>query len=294
MHDIRLIRAMTAPNSLDPKHPPRGPGYAMYGLQEAMRANKPDWLHIGGELQDGEIPWFWCWLDRFQAVMCSDVGRPFIIGPNMLFCNWTKALAVPGEKELCNSASCRLQFTESAWYRDWILENCGPAMQAPIVTWPYPLHPIPYGSMNAAYDLLIYAKSGPINLANKLARMFPKSITLRYGHFERQELWNAARQCRACAYLSNNDRGPLALAEILHCGCPAVGIERGAPWINDKTGIMVEELAPETVAAGVREAWKINRETVRAYALQYFAADRVLPIIYRALDEARYSTRKAA
>ena len=67
---------------------------------------------------------------------------------------------MPGERELCNAASCRLQFTESAWYRDWILAHCGPAMRAPIVLWPYPIDPLPGGPLPPRYDLLIYEKSG--------------------------------------------------------------------------------------------------------------------------------------
>ena len=178
------------------------------------------------------------------ACACAAVNLPFVIGPNMLFANWTTPCAVSGERELCNAASCRLQFTESAWYRDWILAHCGPAMRAPIVLWPYPIDPLPGGPLAPCYDLLIYEKSGFCReLPRQLSRRWPASVRVRYGQYRRERLIELARRSRACVYLSDSDRGPLALAEILLAGCPAVGVPRGAPWIRDgQTGFQVPTL----------------------------------------------------
>ena len=90
-------------------------------------------------------------------------------------------MPVAGERELCNAASCRLQFTESVWYRDWILAHCGPAMRAPIVLWPYPIDPLPGGPLPPCYDLLIYEKSGfDRALPRRLSRRWPASVRVRY------------------------------------------------------------------------------------------------------------------
>jgi hypothetical protein len=66
-----------------------------------------------------------------------------------------------------------------------------------------------------------------------------------YGQYKREQLFEAARRSRACAYLTDDDHGPLALQEILLAGCPTVGVRTGAPFIQDGvTGIFVDRLPP--------------------------------------------------
>ncbi len=281
--DVRLIRAVSAPSG-------RGPGNGMFALQRALQSARPKWLHVGGRLREGEMPWFWCWQDRAAACACAAAGWPFVIGPNMLFVHWRAPCAISGERELCNAASCRLQFTESAWYREWILMQCGPSMRAPIVLWPYPIDPLPEGPLPAAYDLLIYEKSGVDRaLVQRLMRRRPASIHFRYGRFQRERLVEAARRARVCAYLSNNDRGPLALAEILLAGCPAVGVARGAPWIVDgSTGFQSRSLEYTAVCDAIDRAAVLDRQRVRTVALERFDSKRIVETILRALDDARW------
>jgi glycosyltransferase involved in cell wall biosynthesis len=280
--DVRLIREVRAPSG-------RGPGNGMFALQRALRKVRPEWLHIGGPLADGEMPWFWCWEDRTAACACAAANVPLVIGPNMLFANWAVPCGVPGERELCDAASCRLQFTESAWYRDWIRAHCGPAMRAPIVLWPYPIDPLPGGPLSPCYDLLIYEKSGfDRGLPRQLRRRWPASVQVRYGRYRRERLIELARQSRACVYLSNSDRGPLALAEILLSGCPAVGVARGAPWIVDgQTGFQVRAFDFAALCAAIEQAMRLNRQAVRAVALERFNTDMIVETILRALDTAR-------
>ena len=262
----------------------------MFALQRAVQAVRPEWLHVGGLLRGGEMPWFWCWEDRAAACSCAAAGMPFVIGPNMLFTHWSIPCAVSGERELCDAASCRLQFTESAWYREWILAQCGPLMCAPIVLWPYPIDPLPEGPMPAAFDLLIYEKSGVDRaLVPRLIRRWPASVHFRYGRFQRERLVEAARRARVCVYLSDNDRGPLALAEILLCGCPAVGIARGAPWIVDgSTGFQSRNLECAALCDAIDRAALLDRQAVRAAALERFHTERIVETILRALDAARW------
>ena len=113
MQHVRLLREINQPGAC-------GPINGQYALQRALRRRALGWLTIGGSLRPGEIPWFWCWQDREVAAACAAVGRPFIVGPNVLFEDSRRPCRVPAEREVCNAASCRLIFTESEWYRDLI------------------------------------------------------------------------------------------------------------------------------------------------------------------------------
>jgi hypothetical protein len=207
----------------------------------------------------------------------------------MLFANWTTPCAVAGERELCHAASCRLQFTESAWYRQWILAHCGPAMRAPIVLWPYPIDPSPGGPLMPRYDLLIYEKSGfDRALPEQLLNRWPLAVRVRYRQYRRERLIEIARQSRACVYLSDNDRGPLALAEILLAGCPAVGVPRGSPWIvPGQTGFHVRRFDCPSLCPAIEQAMQLDRETVRAAAQERFDTGAIVQTVLCALDAAR-------
>ncbi len=79
---------------------------------------------------------------------------------------------------------------------------------------------MPGGPLPAKYDLLIYSKNGyRPGLLEYLEEIFPRHITFHYGHYRREELYDAARRSRACAYLADDDHGPLALAEIMCARC---------------------------------------------------------------------------
>jgi hypothetical protein len=261
----------------------------MFALQKTLCQKKPDWLHVGGRLREGEMPWFWCWEDRAAACACAATGVPFVIGPNMLFLDAARPCFVAGERELCNAASCRLQFTESAWYRELILAQAGPAMRAPVVLWPYPIDPLPGEPLPPEHDLLIYEKSGfSRELLCHCLRRRPSSVRVRYGQFKRNELIELARRSRACVYISENDRGPLALAEMLLAGCPAVGTPRGAPWIeHGRTGILVPSLDFQRLDDAIEQVMQFDRRTVRTAAQERFNIDGIVQTIVAALDAAR-------
>ena len=280
---IRLIREVTKPSN-------RGPFHGQYLLQRALRRYGPAWLRIGGELQPGEVPWFWCWLDAPAACTWADQGRPFLLGPNVLFQDSRRPRQFATERRLCDARSCRLLFTESEWYRDLIAENLGPQCRAPIAVWPYPVElptdPTDLADPADPTDPLIYAKSGytPRQLS-ALVRRFPGSEVLRYGHYRREELLAAARRARVCVYLSDDDRGPLALAEVLLCGCPAVGIRRGAPWIDHRlNGAVVPSLDIGLLVEGIGLAQALSRERVAAAARRRFHPRTVVRQIVEAVE----------
>ncbi len=171
--------------------------------------------------------------------------------------------------------------------------------------WPYPIDPLPGEPLPDKYDLLIYAKNGHRpQLLEHLAEFYPRHIQIHYGQYQREELYVAARQSRACAYLADDDHGPLALQEILLAGCPTVGVRTGAPFVEQgKTGILVDRLPPgagcvgndeETAAlaaylSAVVQAQALNRETARQRATEIFDTTHVVDRIIEELANLRTS-----
>ena len=154
--------------------------------------------------------------------------QPFVAGPNILFAQSRDPCRLEAEREICRAASCRMLFTESEWYRRADRRASRTGQPRPIVVWPYPIDPHPGGPLTAAHDLLIYEKSGVSReTVERLQAAWPRHVRIRYGRYRREELAATARRSRVCAYLSDDDRGPLALAEILLAGCAAVGMPRG-------------------------------------------------------------------
>ena len=246
MH-VRLIREVNAPTG-------RGPGNGMFALQRLLRAAGPDWLHIGGRLRDGEMPWFWCWLDRPAACACAAVGMPLVIGPNMLFgnCGWPAPFPASANCATRRAAGCNspsrsgiaIGFCRAAGRRCGRRSCSGPIRSSRG----------PAARCAPRYDLLIYEKSGfDPALPEQLRRRWPASVRVQYRRFRREQMIELARQSRACVYLSDNDRGPLALAEILLSGCPAVGVPRGSPWIvAGQTGFHVRPFRFRVAVPGDR------------------------------------------
>jgi len=115
---------------------------------------------------------------------------------------------------------------------------------------------------------------------------------IRYGHYRREELYAAARRSLCCLYLSDDDRGPLALAEILLAGCPAVGIPRGAPFVRpQQTGVLLAGFDTESCFEAVRRCHRLDRREVAALAAEQFDTDRIVETILRALNSVASNDR---
>ncbi len=178
-----------------------------------------------------------------------------------------------------------------------------PTNQSPIILWPYPIDPWPGEPLPDEYDLLIYAKNGHRpQLLEHLAEVFPRHVQIHYGRYQREELFEAARRSRACAYLADDDHGPLALQEILLAGCPTVGVRTGAAFVRDGvTGVLVERLPPgakcvandgdaaalTTFLEAIERARSINRRDVRAVAAESFSTEAIADRIMHHLDVVR-------
>jgi hypothetical protein len=288
MH-VRLIREVLAPTG-------NGPGNGQYALQRALQRRIDegvDWLRIGGQPRPGELPWYWSWQDRPDAARWSSHGRPFVQGPNMVFLNSRAPRADALERRLLDTPACRLWFTESAWYRDLIAAHRGPESIGPIVLWPYPIDPRPTGpAPSARWDLLLYLKNGFFpGLADALRARFSQTAVIRYRNFQRTELWEIARQARCCAYLADDDRGPLALSEMLLCGCPTVGLATGVPFVQTgRTGVVLSGRNPTEWIAAVKRCHGLDRPHVAATAAAMFDTRRIVDTVLAALDEARRGT----
>ena len=297
---VELIGPVNAPGR-------NGPTNGMYALQNALRRRMDeglDWLTIKAlPASPGALPWFWNWQDRRYAMWWDAQAQPFVQGPNMLFRHSRSPRIDAEECALLDSAHCRAMFCHSQWYRELIAAHRGPANQSPIILWPYPIDPWPGEPLPDEYDLLIYAKNGiHPQLLEHLADVFPRHVQIHYGRYRRQELYEAARRSRACAYLADDDHGPLALQEILLAGCPTVGVRTGASFVHDGvTGCIVERLPPgqqcvrtdddraalQAYLEAISRAQSMNRHAVRAAAAEEFNTARIVDRVIAALDSVR-------
>jgi len=250
---VELIGPVNAPGR-------DGPTNGMYALQKALKTRIKeegiDWLSIKSlPVSEGALPWFWHWDDRRYAAWWDAQGLPFIQDPNMLFMNSATPRIDAEECALLDAKNCQAMFCHSQWYKELIEKHKGPENKSPVITWPYPIDPTPGGPLPAEYDLLIYAKNGHRpGLLERLAELYPRHIQFHYGQYRRQDLIEAARRSRACAYLADDDHGPLALQEILLAGCPVVGVRTGASLVTDGiTGVIVDRLPPGRCCAASDE-----------------------------------------
>lgn len=289
-----------------------GPQNGMYALQKELRKRIDaglDWLSIKPlPVSKGAIPWFWNWQDRRYAMWWDAEGLPFIQGPNMLFINSATPRIDREECALLDSPNCLMMFCHSEWYRDLILANRGPNNKSEIVMWPYPIDPMPEGPLPAEYELLIYAKNGHRpGLLEHLAELYSNHVQFHYGQFKRADLIEAARRSRACAYLADDDHGPLALQEILLAGCPAVGVRTGVPYLKDHLlGKIVRKLPPgkgfcsssdlshlDRFIKSIAEISFLNRDTIRSIAKSQFNCHAVADDILTRLNVLRHRTTLA-
>ncbi len=151
--------------------------------------------------------------------------------------------------------------------------------------------------------MLIYAKNGHRpQLLEHLAELYPRHIQIHYGQYKREQLFDAARRSRACAYLADDDHGPLALQEILLSGCPTVGVKTGAPFIESaRTGFLDQRLPPgvsncadendklclETFINRLRQVMKIDRSVTQLISQNVFRIEPIVDCLVENLQSVR-------
>ena len=288
-----------------------GPSNGMYALQKELRKRIDDgldWLSIKSlPVSKGALPWFWNWNDRRYVMWWDAEGLPFVQGPNMLFTHSGSPRIDREECALLDAPNCRAMFCHSEWYRDLISKHRGPENESEIVMWPYPIDPWPGEPLPDKYDLLIYAKNGNRpQLLEHLAELYPRHIQIHYGKYKREELFDAARRSRACAYLADDDHGPLALQEILLAGCPTVGVRTGAPFIeNGITGYFVDQLPPGSnntssdierillaaYESAVKDLFQLNRHEVQNLSRSTFSTKSIVDELVARLERLSLSSK---
>jgi hypothetical protein len=102
--------------------------------------------------------------------------------------------------------------------------------------------------------------------------------------------------------LADDDHGPLALQEILHAGCPTVGVQTGASFVRPgETGVVVDRLPPGPQCAesdddlralavfmeAIEQAQALDRHSVREQAACEFDSDRIVDSIIIAVNKVR-------
>lgn len=125
---------------------------------------------------------------------------------------------------------------------------------------------------------------------------------MHYDQCRRKRLFEAARRSRACAYLADDDHGPLALQEIPLAGCPTVGVRTGASFVrHGVTGYLVDRLPPgrQCVASdddeetldiyldAVGQAQSLSRQEVRWQAVRDFSTERTIDLLMEVLEASR-------
>lgn len=120
--------------------------------------------------------------------------------------------------------------------------------------------------------------------------------------YRREELFEAARRSRACAYLADADHGPLALQKILLAGSPTVGVRTGAAFArNGVTGFWVDSLPPggryvrndeemlllKVYIDLITQAQAIDRTDVRNGVIEQFHSDGIVTQVLNCLSGLR-------
>ncbi len=157
--------------------------------------------------------------------------------------------------------------------------------------------------LRGALDIEIYAKNGNRpQLLEHLADLYPRHIQIHYGKYKREELYDAARHSRACAYLADDDHGPLALQEILLAGCPTVGVRTGTPFVqNEVTGFLVDRLPPgvqcctndddkdclQQFVQRIAQATTVDRFGTQLHAQRQFSTEKIAKRALEVLQSAR-------
>jgi len=284
---VRLIYSPPAEGEIR-----RGPAVGMAGLVHYLeKFGLPEWLSIAASACDTAIPWYWNAGQARAAARDATAGRPFIIGPNMLWVNRVRPNATRHERTIARAPTCRLIFCHTPEYADCIRRGLGQHNAAEICPVPYPVWPEPpdLGTL-PFFPLLIYYKSGPYDdLVTALRDRWPRAVVLRYGTHSRNTLLTLARQSRAAVYLSADDHGPLALAEILLSGCPVIGHRSTAPWIEpDQTGLYIDDLADAAaVVSAVEDLHEWDLNPIRDRARELFDPRLIVETVLAALDRAR-------
>lgn len=213
-----------------------GPDVLVAALSEALR---PDPRFADLNVQPwgaDDIAWFpvghWL-IKKFMAE-----GRPFAIGPNVLFGDSQQPGACGGERELLAYQNFAGIFTLSRWYSALQQKHFAQKSRHYILDYPLPqawvVEDFFLGGKLKSYDAIIFVKGGATEqqIAVALSCRIESCRLLQYGQYTRTELFALAASSRVCFYISREDHYPLAAVEIGLMGCPIISDERACPVLQ--------------------------------------------------------------
>ena len=249
-----------------------------------------------------DVPWYP--VGHCQIAQRIATGQPFAIGPNTLYGLSYRPGAYAGEREMMAYENFAAIFCLSRWYSELCRKTMKQQTRHFLVDYPLPTvwTQMSIGNMVAPrYKAFIFQKGGPIEQAivvSLLTRIGAVPV-IKYGAYNRQELFNAAAQSECCLYVSHEDNYPLAAVEIGLMGCPIVSDERSCPVVvHGLTGVIVPvrergESEPftwspdtaERLIVGMNLAQHLSRKSIRERTLARhdpsFFAEKVWQCINR-------------
>ena len=238
------------------------------------RAVAPAWLHIGGPLRSGEIPWFWSWEDRETAALCARTGRPFVAGPNILFADSRHPCRIEAEREICQRGKL-----PAAVHRVGLVSGADRAAPRPgqprtdrgVAVPDRPPAGRPAGGRVRPAGLREVGRV-PRQRSSGLPRLWPRHVRVRYGRYRREKFFEAARSVAMLPVLlrrRSRAAGPgrdSCWRVVLPWACPRV-----APFVeHGRTGILLDRFEPEACRRAVAQCHQFDRQAVAAQACRQF------------------------
>jgi hypothetical protein len=215
-------------------------------------------------------------------------GRPFAIGPNVAFQNSQMPGCDVAERQLLLCQNFAAIFTLSRWYSALQQKHFAQKSKHFILDYPLPREWIDDGwGGDRLHDAMIFLKGGQCERAigAELSTHFASGRSIRYGEYNRHDLFTAARTSRTCFYISREDHYPLAAVEIALMGCPIISDEKSCPVLqHGVNGICApvrergesdpfawtpdaaERLAVEWKAAAAMDRCAIREATIRKHS----------------------------
>lgn len=276
-----------------------GPDVLVAAISEALRGD-PRFADLNEQPRGADdIAWFPVGHHLIAKFMRE--GRPFAIGPNVIFGNSQMPGACAGEPELLAYQNYAAIFTLSRWYSALQQKHFAQKTNHFILDYPLPREwtRLPWEDIADRYphnfpivqqqdiDATIFMKGAEpeTKIVAELMRRFPNGRVVQYGRYNRTNLFEAARSSRACFYISREDHYPLAAVEIALMGCPIISDEKSCPVLQHGvngicapvrergesepfawTADAAERLAVEWKAAADMDRGAIRAATIRKHA----------------------------
>ncbi len=210
-----------------------GPDVLVAALSEALRPD-PRFADLNEQpWGPDDVAWFPVGHHLIAKFMAE--GRPFAIGPNVLFGHSQHPGAYGIEPQLLAYQNFAAVFTLSRWYSALQQKHFTQKSKHFILDYPLPQSWIPLANNKISERFvssgMIFRKGGAAEqgIAVAIKMLLPANFHLTeiiYGRYSRSDLFYAAKCSPVCFYISSEDHYPLAAVEIGLMGCPIISDEK--------------------------------------------------------------------